>query len=161
MPQNAFFPRTRDLLVSQKIMETLFFAIHPLSPVIFAVATLVALVLLVNSGLNLLYTVWSNAYSEIGPEVTLQPLETSCAKDYKGHPLVQTSLTELPNSELQCQWSESFTSCASKNKRLSVVDFCCNQCCCFYKSCSMFCEQCFCLGWSKMFLKYKNHATLI
>ena len=99
MPQNAFFPRTRDLLVSQKIMETLFFAIHPLSPVIFAVATLVALVLLVNSGLNLLYTVWSNAYSEIGPEVTLQPHATSCAKDYKGHSLVQTSFIEPPNRQ--------------------------------------------------------------
>ena len=38
--------------------------------------------------LPLLYTAWSNAYSEIGPEVTLQPLATSCAKDYKGHSFV-------------------------------------------------------------------------
>ena len=41
---------------------------------------------------------WSNAYSEIGPEVTLRHLATSDAKDYKGHSLVQTSVTEPPNS---------------------------------------------------------------
>ena len=35
---------------------------------------------------------------EIGPEVTLRPLATSCAKDYKGHSLVQTSFTETPNT---------------------------------------------------------------
>ena len=29
----------------------------------------------------------------------LRPLATSCAKDYKGHSLVQTSFTELPNSK--------------------------------------------------------------
>ena len=40
----------------------------------------------------------SNAYSEIGPEVTLRPLATSCAKDNKGHSLLQTRFTELPNS---------------------------------------------------------------
>ena len=44
----------------------------------------------------LLYTVWSNASSEIGPEVTLQTLATFCAKDYKGHSLEQTSFTESP-----------------------------------------------------------------
>ena len=38
-----------------------------------------------------------NASSEIGPEVTLRLLVTSCAKDYKGHSLVQTSFTEPPN----------------------------------------------------------------
>ena len=47
--------------------------------------------------LSLLYTALSNAYSEIGPEVTLRPLATSCAKDYKGHSLMQTSITEPPN----------------------------------------------------------------
>ena len=46
--------------------------------------------------LPLLYTVWSNASSEIGPEVMLWPLTTSCVKDYKGHSLVQTSFTEPP-----------------------------------------------------------------
>ena len=34
--------------------------------------------------------------------MTLRPLATSCAKDYKGHSLVQTSFTEPPNSH---QWS--------------------------------------------------------
>ena len=33
MPQNAFFPRTRDLLVSRKIMQRhLFSTLHPLLP---------------------------------------------------------------------------------------------------------------------------------
>ena len=49
--------------------------------------------------LPLLYTAWSNAYSEIGPGVTLRPLATSCAKDCKGHSLVQTSFTEPPNRQ--------------------------------------------------------------
>ena len=49
--------------------------------------------------LPLLYTAWSNADSEIGPEVTLQPLTTSCTKDYKEHSLVQTSFTEPSNSQ--------------------------------------------------------------
>ena len=48
--------------------------------------------------LPLLYTAWNNAYSEIGPEVMLWPLATSCVKDYKGHSLVQTSFTERPNT---------------------------------------------------------------
>ena len=33
------------------------------------------------------------------PEVTLRLLATSCEKDYKGHSLVQTSLTEPSNSD--------------------------------------------------------------
>ena len=45
----------------------------------------------------MLYTAWSNAYSEISLEVTLWPL-TSYVEDYKGHSLVQTSFTEPPNS---------------------------------------------------------------
>ena len=36
--------------------------------------------------------------SETDPEATLRPLMTSCAKDYKGHLLMQTSFTEPPNS---------------------------------------------------------------
>ena len=35
--------------------------------------------------------------------LSLQPLATSCAKDYKGHSLVQTSFTEPPNSSSACQ----------------------------------------------------------
>ena len=54
MPQNAFFPRTHDLLVSQKNnAKTLFSTLHPLSPVIFATTTVVAFVLLHNSRFNL------------------------------------------------------------------------------------------------------------
>ena len=74
--------------------------LHPLSQVIYATATVVAFVLLRSPKFNLvplLYTAWSNAYSEIGPEVTLRPLVASCAKDYKGLSLVQISFTEPPN----------------------------------------------------------------
>ena len=50
MPQNAFFLRTRDLLVSQKTTQRHFFStLHPLSTVIFATATVLAFVLLRDS----------------------------------------------------------------------------------------------------------------
>ena len=53
MPQNAFFLRTRDLLVSQKTTQRHYFStLHPISPVIFATATVVALVLLRDSRFN-------------------------------------------------------------------------------------------------------------
>ena len=53
MSQNAFFIRTRDLLVSQKTMQRHFSStLHPLSPVIFATATVMAFVLLRNSRFN-------------------------------------------------------------------------------------------------------------
>ena len=47
--------------------------------------------------LPLLYTAWRNANSEIGLEVMLWPLTTSCMKDYKRHSLMQTNFTELRN----------------------------------------------------------------
>ena len=56
-----------------------------------------AFVLLRNSRFNFPCYTQREATSQIGPEVTLRPLATSCAKDYKGHSLVQTSFTELPN----------------------------------------------------------------
>ena len=54
MPQTNFFsPRTHDLLVSQKMMQRHFFpTLHPLFPVIFATATVVAFVLLCSSRFN-------------------------------------------------------------------------------------------------------------
>ena len=53
MPQNAFFPWTHDLLVSQKSTQRHFFShLHPLSMVIFATATVVAFVLLRGSRFN-------------------------------------------------------------------------------------------------------------
>ena len=53
MPQNAFFLRTRDLLVSQKTTQRQFFStLHPLSTVIFATATVLAFVLLHDSRFN-------------------------------------------------------------------------------------------------------------
>ena len=53
MPQNAFFPRTRDVLVSPKTTQRHFFStLHPISPAIFATATVVAFVLLRDSRFN-------------------------------------------------------------------------------------------------------------
>ena len=53
MPQNAFFLRTHNLLVSPKVMQRHFlFTLHPLSTVIFAVATVLAFVLLRDSRFN-------------------------------------------------------------------------------------------------------------
>ena len=84
-------------------MQRHFFpTLHPLSPVIFATTTVVAFVLLCNSRFNFhCYTQHeANAYSEIGLEVTLRPIVTSCAKDYKGQSLMQTSFTEPPNNKV-------------------------------------------------------------
>ena len=54
IPQNAFFLRTHDLLLSQKNdAKTLFSpTLHPLSTLIFATATVLAFVLLRNSRFN-------------------------------------------------------------------------------------------------------------
>ena len=53
MPQNAYFSGTHDLLVSQKVMQRHFFStLHPLSPVIFTTATVVAFVLPRSSRFN-------------------------------------------------------------------------------------------------------------
>ena len=53
MPQNAFFRRTRYLLVSQKTTQNTFFpTLHPLSTVIFATATVLAFILLRDSRFN-------------------------------------------------------------------------------------------------------------
>ena len=53
MPQNAFFLRTRGLLVSQKTTQRHFFStLHPLSTVNFATAAVLAFVLLRNSRYN-------------------------------------------------------------------------------------------------------------
>ena len=53
MPQNAFFPRICNLLVSQKNdAKILFSTLHPLSLVIFATTTVLAFVLLRNSRFN-------------------------------------------------------------------------------------------------------------
>ena len=53
MPKNAFFLRTRDLLISPKTTQRHFlFTLHPLSTVIFATATVLAFVLLRNSNFN-------------------------------------------------------------------------------------------------------------
>ena len=74
--------------------------------------------------LPLLYTVWSNASSEIGPEVTLQPLTTSCAKDYKGHSLMQTSFTEPPSSySFRIVWWDWECSESAKKQRIVLCSY--------------------------------------
>ena len=54
MPQNAFFLRTRNLLINKKntTQRHFLFTLHPLSMVIFATATVLAFVLLHNSSFN-------------------------------------------------------------------------------------------------------------
>ena len=53
MPQNAFFLRTHDRLVSQKTTQKHFLStLHPLSTVIFATATVLVFVLLRDSRFN-------------------------------------------------------------------------------------------------------------
>ena len=53
MPQNAFFLRTLDLLVSQKTTQRhCFSTLHPLSTVIFATATVLVFVLFRGSRFN-------------------------------------------------------------------------------------------------------------
>ena len=70
------------------LKDTFFFfsTLRPLFPVVFATATVVAFVLLRNSRFNFL------CYTQRGPEVTLRPLATSCAKNYKGYSLVANQL---------------------------------------------------------------------
>ena len=102
MPQNTFFLRTRDLLVSQKFTQRHFFStLYPLSMVIFATATVLAFVLLRDSRFNFhCYTQREATPTQKSPGSALRPLATSCVKDYKGHSLVQTSFTEPPNSHV-------------------------------------------------------------
>ena len=96
-----FFPCTRNLLVSQEIIEDFFPILHHLSLVILANATVVASVLLCNSGFNF------HCYTNHEPTPTqnlawkwqLRPFVTSCVNDYEGLWLVQTSFAELPNRQ--------------------------------------------------------------
>ena len=77
----------------------------------------------------MLYTARSNAYSEIVPEVTLRPLATSCAKDCKGHSLVQTSFTEPPNIATRLGVSHLFVYIVHF-KRSDVLVVLCQLCVC-------------------------------
>ena len=60
MPQNALFPWTRDLLVSPKTTQRHFLStLHPLPQLFFAIAAVVAFVLLCNSRFSFhCYTQW-------------------------------------------------------------------------------------------------------
>ena len=81
MPQNAFFLRTRELLVSQKMTQRHFFpTLHPLSMVIFATATVLAFVLLRDSRFNChCYTQHPRQHVYIGP------IQDPCGLEYRPH----------------------------------------------------------------------------
>ena len=112
MPQNAFFStnsRSSDQPKNDTKTPSSFFTLHPLSTVIFATATVLSFVLLRSSRFNFpCYT----HLEAIVPEVTLRPLATSCAKDYKGHSCKPAS----PNRPIavsvcnvlsdQCHWQD-------------------------------------------------------
>ena len=112
-PKTHFFHKLAIFWSAKNDTKTLFF--HPPSPFpgnfcnCNSGGICTALQFLVQ--LPLLYTVWSNAYSEISPVVTLRALATSCVKDYKGHSIVQTSFIESPNSTILCSWADSLHSC--------------------------------------------------
>ena len=98
-----FFSTNSRSSVSWKPKKRHFFStLHHLSPVIFAAATLVAFVLLGNSRLNF------HCCTQREPIHTqkstrkwqLWPFATSCMKHYKGHSLMQTSFTEMPNNSV-------------------------------------------------------------
>ena len=103
-PQMHFFPHEFAIFWSAKKRRKDAFFPHPPSPFpgnfcnckqwchLYCFAVLSSSSIVIHSGVKP-----GNAYSEIGPEVTLRPLAASCAKDYKGHSLVQTSFTEPPN----------------------------------------------------------------
>ena len=80
--------------------------LHPLSPVIFATAPVVAFVLLRNSRFNFHCNIQREAMptQKSARKWQLRPLATSWAKDYKGHSLVQTSFTEPPITLQPTTW---------------------------------------------------------
>ena len=89
MPQNAFFLQTRDLLVSQKMMQGhFFFTLHSLSMVIFATATVLAFVLLHDSRFNF------HCYTQCEATPT-QKLAQKCAATSRDflHERLQSALT--------------------------------------------------------------------
>ena len=90
--------------------NTFFSTLHPLSPVIFATAAVVAFVLLHNRFNFHCYTQREATPSEIGPELTVRPFPTSCAKDYKGYSLSRAN---------QLHWTAQ--SCAKDYKGHSLV----------------------------------------
>ena len=106
VPKRIFFPmksrssgqQKKKKKKTRKTQRHFFPTLHPLYPAFFATATVVAFVLLRNSRFSF------HCYAQHeGPELTLRPLATSCAKDHKGHSLVQTNFTEPPNRSL-CQY---------------------------------------------------------
>ena len=94
-------------------MQRLFFStLNPLSPVIFATAGVVAFLLLCNPTSRFNFHCYTQREATPTQKLALRPLlalVTSCAKDYKGHSLVQTSFTEPPNSAKSCPEAYSDT----------------------------------------------------
>ena len=99
--KSYFFHEFAIFWLAEKWCKEFFFPIlHHLSPVIFANATVLAFVLLPSSRFNF------HCYTQREPTPTqklaqnwqLRPFATSCAKDYEGHSLLQTSFAEPPNT---------------------------------------------------------------
>ena len=83
VPQNNFFHKLMIFWSDKKWSKDFFSTLHPLSPVIFATATVVPFVLLHNSRFNF------HCYTQREPTPAQKsaqkwPLTTSCTKDYKG-----------------------------------------------------------------------------
>ena len=101
MPQNAFFLQTHDLLVSQRHF---FPTLHPFSMVIFATATVLALVLLHDSRFNF------HCYTQ--HEATPTQKSASCnflCERYKARSFWQTSSAESPSKDVHSNevWMKS------------------------------------------------------
>ena len=82
---------------AKKQCKDIFFHTPSPSPVILANATVVAFVLLCNYRFNFYCYLQREAMPNQKSELQLQPMTTSCMKDYEGHSLVQTSFAEVPN----------------------------------------------------------------
>ena len=75
--------------------KTHFSILHHLSPVIFANAAVVAFVQLHDSRFRFHCSVKQRLLKNRPGKWQLRPFATSCAKDYEGHSLVQTSFAKL------------------------------------------------------------------
>ena len=98
----TIFPHALAIFWSagKRCKDTFSPVLRHLSPVIHANATVVAFVLLRNSRFNFhCYSLREPTPTQISARrCQLRPFATSCAKDYKGYSLVQTSFAELLNS---------------------------------------------------------------
>ena len=134
MPQNAFFPRKSQSSGQPKIDAKTLFS-HPPSPFpriflqlqqwwhlyCFTILGLIFIVMHSMKQCLLRNRPWSDAV-------------TSCAKDYEGHSLLQTSFTEPPNTYIWCWQSFKFSLPLAWCECISLRELCS----CFIYSDEMF-----------------------